>query len=121
MESLNEDFCHILGNLDNGQFTFTPGIFLSLCIKDNAYVLIFTEQIRLLAGKSAKPDFHKKVLWLCLNHNPLIEKLDSITAFHFGNNFLVEVCYIIKLYALLNLLKQKYITSKKRVLCLYIY
>ncbi|VDO96514.1 unnamed protein product [Schistosoma curassoni] len=35
--------------------------------------------------------FIQKIAFVCLNYHPLIEQLDTIRAFHFGENFLVEV------------------------------
>ncbi|CAH8556961.1 unnamed protein product [Schistosoma rodhaini] len=49
------------------------------------------EQIRNLAGHTASPSFIQKIAFVCLNYHPLIEQLDTIRAFHFGENFLVEV------------------------------
>lgn len=48
-------------------------------------------QIKLLTGHTAKPDFLKKLTWICVNHHPKIDYVDTVRAFHFGNNFLVEV------------------------------
>lgn len=48
-------------------------------------------QIKLLTGHTAKPDFLKKLTWICVNHHPKIQFVDTVRAFHFGNNFLVEV------------------------------
>lgn len=50
-----------------------------------------TAQIKLLTGHTAKPDFLKKLTWLSANHHPKIKFVDTVRAFHFGNNFLVEV------------------------------
>lgn len=47
--------------------------------------------IRNLAGHTASPSFIQKIAFVCLNYHPLIEQLDTIRAFHFGENFLVEV------------------------------
>ncbi|CAH8545471.1 unnamed protein product [Schistosoma margrebowiei] len=49
------------------------------------------EQIRNLAGHTANPRFIQKIAFVCLNYHPLIEQVDTIRAFHFGENFLVEV------------------------------
>nr|CAH8848980.1 unnamed protein product [Trichobilharzia regenti]CAH8848986.1 unnamed protein product [Trichobilharzia regenti] len=49
------------------------------------------EQIRNLAGHTAEPRFIQKIAFICLNYHPLIERLDTIRAFHFGAHFLVEV------------------------------
>nr|KAG5711900.1 hypothetical protein BaRGS_026341 [Batillaria attramentaria] len=37
------------------------------------------------------PDFLSKITWLVLNHDHRIRHVDTVRAFHFGNNFLVEV------------------------------
>ncbi|CAH8552335.1 unnamed protein product [Heterobilharzia americana] len=49
------------------------------------------EQIRNLAGHTADPHFIQMIAFVCLNYHPLIERLDTIRAFHFGAHFLVEV------------------------------
>ncbi|XP_071147717.1 uncharacterized protein [Mytilus edulis] len=48
-------------------------------------------QIKMLTGHTAKPDFLKKLTWICVNHHPKVQYVDTVRAFHFGNNFLVEV------------------------------
>lgn len=48
-------------------------------------------QIKMLTGHTAKPDFLKKLTWICVNHHKKIQYVDTVRAFHFGNNFLVEV------------------------------
>ncbi|XP_025083819.1 metal tolerance protein 6-like isoform X2 [Pomacea canaliculata] len=50
-----------------------------------------SEQIKLLTGFTAKPEFMSKITWMCLNHSPHILKIDTVRAFHFGTCFLVEV------------------------------
>ncbi|KAK7504274.1 hypothetical protein BaRGS_00004578, partial [Batillaria attramentaria] len=49
------------------------------------------EQMKLLTGHTARPDFLSKITWLVLNHDHRIRHVDTVRAFHFGNNFLVEV------------------------------
>jgi cation diffusion facilitator family transporter len=49
------------------------------------------EQITLLTGHTAKPEFLNKLTWLALNHNKEIKYIDTVRAFHFGTNFLVEL------------------------------
>ncbi|XP_046345916.2 metal tolerance protein 9-like isoform X3 [Haliotis rufescens] len=49
------------------------------------------EQIRLLTGYTARPEFLSKLTWICVNHHKKILHIDTVRAFHFGNNFLVEV------------------------------
>ena len=54
-------------------------------------VIFFSGQIKMLTGHTAKPDFLKKLTWICVNHHKKIQFVDTVRAFHFGNNFLVEV------------------------------
>ncbi|CAF1170018.1 unnamed protein product, partial [Adineta ricciae] len=49
------------------------------------------EQVRNLTGYAAEPEFLQKITWITLNHSPLIQKIDTVRAFHFGISFLVEV------------------------------
>jgi divalent metal cation (Fe/Co/Zn/Cd) transporter len=49
------------------------------------------EQVRNLSGYKAKPEFLQKITWLTLHHSSLIQKIDTVRAFHFGTSFLVEV------------------------------
>lgn len=48
-------------------------------------------QIKHLTGHTAKPDFLKKLTWICVNHHHKVRFVDTVRAFHFGSNFLVEV------------------------------
>lgn len=52
--------------------------------------ILFSEQIKLLTGHTAKPEFLSKLTWICLNHHREIQFIDTVRAFHFGTNFLVE-------------------------------
>ena len=49
------------------------------------------EQSKLLIGKSASPDFLKKLTFIAMNHHRDVSHVDTVRAFHFGQNFLVEV------------------------------
>uniref|UniRef100_A0A0X3P251 Uncharacterized protein n=1 Tax=Schistocephalus solidus TaxID=70667 RepID=A0A0X3P251_SCHSO len=49
------------------------------------------EQTRNLSGYSASPEFLQKITFVCVNHHPSIERLDTVRAFHLGSNFMVEV------------------------------
>ncbi|XP_060078439.1 uncharacterized protein LOC132557924 [Ylistrum balloti] len=49
------------------------------------------DQTKMLTGFTAKPDFLKKITWVCVNHDHRIRFVETVRAFHFGNNFLVEV------------------------------
>ncbi len=52
---------------------------------------LVTEQVLLLVGRAARPNFLKRLTWLAINHHPDIKEIDTVSAFHFGNQFLVEV------------------------------
>jgi hypothetical protein len=61
---------------------------------------IYIEQIKRLSGYTAKPEFLQQITWIAFHHSPLILKIDTVRAFHFGTCFLVEVCYLKILYFL---------------------
>ena len=48
------------------------------------------EQIRGLTGHTACPVMLQKLLWVCMNHDRRIQFIDTLRAYHFGNNVLVE-------------------------------
>ena len=48
------------------------------------------EHIRRLTGYSACPELLQKLLWVCMNHDDHIRYIDTLRAYHFGNNVLVE-------------------------------
>ena len=55
-------------------------------------VCIFTtEQVMVLTGRAAGPEFLKRLTWIAINHDHHIRQIDTVSAFHFGNQFLVEV------------------------------
>ena len=37
------------------------------------------------------PRFLNKITWICINHHPKVQRLETVRAYHFGYNFLVEV------------------------------
>ncbi|EFA77681.1 putative cation efflux pump [Heterostelium album PN500] len=49
------------------------------------------EQIELLVGKSASPEFLQRLTYIAVSHSPEILKVDTCRAFHVGNNLFVEV------------------------------
>ena len=51
----------------------------------------FIEQVKRLTGHTAKPEFLQQITWVAFHHSPQILKIDTVRAFHFGTNFLVEV------------------------------
>jgi divalent metal cation (Fe/Co/Zn/Cd) transporter len=54
-------------------------------------IYISKEQIKRLTGHTAKPEFLQQITWITFHHSPLILKIDTVRAFHFGTHFLVEV------------------------------
>ncbi len=72
------------------QRLMTDKLIISLSIRTASYFEILG-QVRLLVGRAATPDFQKKLTWMCINHDPRIIYVDTVTAFHTGNNFLVEI------------------------------
>ncbi|KAH9514187.1 Metal tolerance protein 11 [Bulinus truncatus] len=69
-------------------------ILISLYIMYN-WSITGSEQMKLLTGHTAQPDFLSKLTWICYNHHPMINHIDTVRAFHFGSNFLVEVDIIL--------------------------
>ncbi|EGC36473.1 hypothetical protein DICPUDRAFT_151034 [Dictyostelium purpureum] len=49
------------------------------------------EQIGLLVGKSASPEFLQKLTYIAVTHHPEVLQVDTCRAFHVGNNLYVEV------------------------------
>ena len=49
------------------------------------------EYIQLMLGRTASPAFLQQLTYLSFNHHEDILKIDTVRAFHFGSNFLVEV------------------------------
>ena len=45
----------------------------------------------MLTGFRADPDFLAKVTWMAMHHDPNITHIETVDAYHFGNNFLVRV------------------------------
>lgn len=65
------------------------GILISIYII-RSWVLTAVEQVNMLVGKEAHPEFLDKVKELANNHHPDAQ-LDIVRAYHFGPKFLVEV------------------------------
>lgn len=56
-----------------------------------SWVSTALEQIDLIVGKAADPDFLKKLTYISMTHDPRIKHIDTCRAYHAGNNFFVEV------------------------------
>ena len=60
-------------------------------VNDSLVFTASTEQVMVLTGRAAGPEFLKKLTWIAINHDHHIKQIDTVSAFHFGNQFLVEV------------------------------
>jgi len=49
------------------------------------------EQVNMLAGRTASPEFLRMLTYLTYNHDENIVKVDTVRAYHFGVSYLVEV------------------------------
>ncbi|CEF68461.1 Cation efflux protein family and Cation efflux protein transmembrane domain and Cation efflux protein cytoplasmic domain-containing protein [Strongyloides ratti] len=49
------------------------------------------EQMKILSGRSASPDFINRIIKICLDHDDRINFIDTVYVYHFGTKFLVEV------------------------------
>uniref|UniRef100_A0AAF5DEF2 ZT_dimer domain-containing protein n=1 Tax=Strongyloides stercoralis TaxID=6248 RepID=A0AAF5DEF2_STRER len=49
------------------------------------------EQMKILSGRSASPDFINRIIKICLDHDERINFIDTVYVYHFGTRFLVEV------------------------------
>nr|KAG5694398.1 hypothetical protein BaRGS_002252 [Batillaria attramentaria] len=78
-------------DLDGFKYVDPAGaILISLYIIYNWWQM-GAEQIKLLTGRTATPEFLSKVTWMVLDHDENIRHIETVRAFHSGNNFLVEV------------------------------
>ncbi|EEF28723.1 metal tolerance protein 11 isoform X1 [Ricinus communis] len=49
------------------------------------------ENVNSLVGKSATPDYLKKLTYLCWNHHKAVRHIDTVRAYTFGSHYFVEV------------------------------
>jgi len=66
------------------------GILLSLYIIYE-WVITLLDNIRHLTGQAASPDDIKQLTYMAYRFSPLIEELDTVRAYYFGNRLFVEV------------------------------
>ena len=52
---------------------------------------VFSDQIKVLTGYTAKPELLRKVTWLAITHHPEVKAINTLSAYHYGNNFVVEL------------------------------
>lgn len=48
------------------------------------------DQVRSLTGHTAQPELLQRLLLVCTNHDERVQFIDTLRAYHFGNNLLVE-------------------------------
>ncbi|EDO49336.1 predicted protein, partial [Nematostella vectensis] len=48
------------------------------------------QQVRSITGHTARPELLQKLIWVCVTHDSRVQYIDTLRAFHFGNNLLVE-------------------------------
>ncbi|TKR82066.1 hypothetical protein L596_015842 [Steinernema carpocapsae] len=56
-----------------------------------SWILTAVEQIPLLVGKSASPEFKNRITHIAITHDPRIKALDTCYVYHMGSNYLVEL------------------------------
>ena len=49
------------------------------------------EQSRYLTGETADPDFLKRLTYIAWNHHADVKEVDTVRAYHMGENFFVEI------------------------------
>lgn len=84
-------------------------ILISIYIAVNWYGTC-KEQVAILSGKSASPEFITRIINVCCEHDPLIKSIDTVLAYHFGTKYLVEVHVVMDAE---NSLKTVHDTSEK--------
>ena len=52
---------------------------------------VCTEQIKLLTGHTADTNFLSKLTWIAMTHDPQVTHIETLRAYHYGNNYLVKV------------------------------
>lgn len=66
-------------------------VIVSLCICCT-WCVTGNRNIRILSGKSAKPEFYSRIIKIAVDHEPNhIKQIDNVQIYHLGNQFLVEV------------------------------
>ena len=49
------------------------------------------EEVPLLVGKAARPEFINRISKIAVNHDEHIKNLDTVIVYHLGANFIVEL------------------------------
>ena len=56
-----------------------------------SWVQSAAEQVPLLVGKAASPEFINRIVKIAISHDENIQHLDTIIVYHLGPNFIVEL------------------------------
>jgi divalent metal cation (Fe/Co/Zn/Cd) transporter len=54
------------------------------------------EQVEILSGKAADQKFLSRVTFLCWNHHPKIQQIDTVKAYFFSDGFLVQIDIVVE-------------------------
>lgn len=49
------------------------------------------ENVNSLVGRTAAPEFLRKLTYLCSNHHKAVKHIDTVRAYTFGSHYFVEV------------------------------
>ena len=55
------------------------------------HLIVHLEQIRLIVGRTAEPEFIQILTYIALTHDPRVLQVDTVKAYHAGSTFFVEV------------------------------
>ncbi|CAH9103793.1 unnamed protein product [Cuscuta epithymum] len=67
------------------------GAIILACYTIKTWSSTVLENVNSLVGKSATPEFLKKLTYLCWNHHKAIRHIDTVRAYTFGSHYFVEV------------------------------
>jgi divalent metal cation (Fe/Co/Zn/Cd) transporter len=66
-------------------------ISITLLLISINHIFLNIVQIRNLTGYTAPSQFLQQLTWIAFHHSPLVRKIDTVRAYHFGTHFLVEI------------------------------
>ncbi|CDW60261.1 Cation efflux family protein [Trichuris trichiura] len=65
-------------------------ILISLYLS-GSWMITGIRQMRIISGKAANPLIQSQITKICIDHEPKFERIETVLAYHFGTNYLVEV------------------------------
>uniref|UniRef100_A0A5S6PZM3 ZT_dimer domain-containing protein n=1 Tax=Trichuris muris TaxID=70415 RepID=A0A5S6PZM3_TRIMR len=63
-------------------------ISLYLC---GSWMITGIRQVRIISGRAADPLIQSQITKICVDHEPKFERIETVLAYHFGTDYLVEV------------------------------